>query len=263
MGVVSTSVGAIGAVVAGEDRTASGALPILFLHGVGSDKSVWAPQLASFGDRRLAVAADYPGYGESDPIADATREDFAAAMTALLDALDIERAHVCGLSLGGIIAMRIALDAPERIAGLVLADTFAVHPEGRAIHDGSVAASREMGMRALAEARVDRLLGSEPPEGLRAAVVETMARIDPAAYALGARAVWLADLSDAVGAIRHPTLVLCGEEDAVTPPFLSDALAAAIAGARRADIAGAGHLANAERAAAFDGEVSRFLDEIE
>ena len=81
------------------------ATPIVFLHGVGSDKSVWRPQLDHFGRARRAVAFDYPGYGESEFAAGATRDDYAAAILAAMEALDIERAHICGLSLGGVIAI--------------------------------------------------------------------------------------------------------------------------------------------------------------
>lgn len=250
MGGIVTSRGTIG-VSAIRPKHAE-ELPILFLHGVGSDKSVWQPQLDAFGHFQHAIAADYPGYGESDFQPEATREDFAASMLALLDALKIQRAHICGLSLGGVIAIAMAAIAPSRIASLVLADSFAVHPQGAAIHDRSIAGAEAMGMGGLAEARVDALLGKTPPPGLREEVISTMAQIKLPAYRLGARAVWLADQRERAAAIAAPTLVLCGEEDAITPPSLSEELAGLIPHARLAFIAGAGHLANAERAAAFN-----------
>ena len=76
----------------------------------------------------------------------ATRDDFARAALAVLDALGIDRAHICGLSLGGVVAIAMHRLAPERCASLILADTFAVHPDGQAIHDRSVAASQAMTM---------------------------------------------------------------------------------------------------------------------
>src|SRR5687768_10804775 len=80
--------------------------PVIFLHGVGSDKSVWRPQLDHFGAERRAIAFDYPGYGESDPAPEGTtRDDFAAAILAAMRALGIRRAHICGLSLGGVVAI--------------------------------------------------------------------------------------------------------------------------------------------------------------
>src|SRR5687767_8355771 len=120
----------------GEART------IVFLHGVGSDKSVWAPQLAHFGAQRRAIGVDYPGYGESDPAEPGTtRDDYATAVLAAMDALGVRQAHICGLSLGGVIAIAIHHAAPERCVSLILADTFAVHPNGQAIYDRSIAAS--------------------------------------------------------------------------------------------------------------------------
>src|SRR5829696_7303860 len=217
MGVISTSRGQLGLLEAGAGGSA---LPIIFLHGVGSDKRVWSPQLEHFGRSRRAVAIDYPGYGESELQPEATREDLAAAILAGMDALGMSRAHICGLSLGGVIAVAMHAQAPERCASLILADTFAIHPDGEAIWQRSVEASTTIGMRALAEQRVDVLIGSAASSKLRSEVVETMAGIDPVAYRIGAEAVWLADLRVAAAAIRVPTLVLCGDEDRITPPTL-------------------------------------------
>ena len=196
-------------------------------------------------------------------MAGASREDFAAAILAAMDALGMTRAHICGLSLGGVVAIAMHALAPARCASLILADTFAIHPDGQGIYDRSVEASRTIGMRALAEARVDMLLGSAAGPGLRAEVVETMAAIDPGSYRIGAEAVWLADQRDHAAEISVPTLVLCGTEDRITPPALSEELAALIPGARMQLVEAAGHLANAEQPAAFNAAIDRFLAETE
>lgn len=256
---IATSKGAIGVV----ERGSGDATPIIFLHGVGSDKSVWAPQLAHFGEVRRAVAFDYPGYGESEPWPDATRDDFAAAILAAMDALSIASAHVCGLSLGGVIAIAIGAAAQSRCASLILADSFAIHPDGQAIFDRSEAASRTIGMRALAEARAGALLGKAATPTMHAEIIDTMSRIDPGGYLIGARAVWLADQVDRAKAIRVPTLVLVGDEDGITPPALSQQLTDLIPGARMELIAGAGHLANLEQEPAFNSVIDRFLSEID
>lgn len=260
MGVIRTSRGELGLLEAGAGGSA---VPIIFLHGVGSDKSVWKPQLEHFGQVRRAVAFDYPGYGESELRPDATRDDFAAAVLAGMDALGMPHAHICGLSLGGVIAIAMHAQAAERCASLILADTFAVHPDGAGIYQRSVEASTTIGMRALAEQRVDMLMGRAASSDLRSEVVETMAAIDPVAYRIGAEAVWLADQRDAAAAINVPALVLCGEEDRVTPPALSQALAELVPGAELEIIAGAGHLSNAEQPMAFNLTVDRFLADLE
>ena len=237
------------------------ATPIIFLHGVGSDKSVWRPQLFHFGKSRRAVAFDYPGYGESDFVDGATRSDFAAAILAAMDALGIEQAHVCGLSLGGVIAIAMHAAAPGRCASLIIADSFAVHPEGQGIYDRSVAASQAMTMRELAEARTGVLLGSAATSGLRTEVIDTMAAIDSAAYRLGAAAVWLADQREIAASIDVPTLILVGDEDAITPPSLSEELKQLIAGSQLQIIAAAGHLANAEQPNLFNAAIESFFSQ--
>jgi 3-oxoadipate enol-lactonase len=257
MGTVVTNRGRIGVV----EQGSGGRTPIIFLHGVGSDKSVWRPQLEHFGAARRAIAFDYPGYDESDLIEAATRDDFAAAILAAMDALQIERAHVCGLSLGGVVAIAMAAIAPDRCASLVIADSFAAHPEGRAIYHRSIAASHS-GMRQLAEARVGALLASEN-EAMRSEVIETMARIDPAAYRIGAEAVWLAVQIDRAVAVRAPTLIICGDLDPVTPPALSDELVKLIPGSRLEIIPGASHLANLDKPAEFNRAIDDFLSEVE
>jgi len=231
------------------------ATPIVFLHGVGSDKSVWRPQLAFFRQSRRSVAFDYPGYGDSDPAPEGTtRDDYASAIISAMHELGIGRAHVCGLSLGGVIAIAMSDADPGRCASLTLADTFAVHPDGEAIYARGVAASDDL--RAMAEARVDILLAQSADPAIRSEVIETMARIEPAGYRVGAEAVWLADQRERAHEIRVPTLVLCGTEDKITPPSLSRELTQLIPGARYEPVEGAGHISNLEKPDAFNARVT-------
>jgi 3-oxoadipate enol-lactonase len=233
------------------------ATPIVFLHGVGSDKSVWRPQLEHFGRERRAIALDYPGYGDSDPApSGTTRDDYASAIISAMHELGVDRAHVCGLSLGGVVAIAMHHAGAGRCASLILADTFAVHPDGQAIYDRSMAVTD---LRAMAEARVDVLLAQPADPAVRSEVVDTMARIPVPAYRIGAEAVWLADQADRAQAIDVPTLVVCGTEDKVTPPILSQALAKLIPGARYEEIEGAGHISNFEKPAAFNTLVGDFI----
>lgn len=245
----------------GYEETGGGErMPIVFLHGVGSDKSVWRPQLQHFGEERRAIAFDYPGYGDSDPAPEGTtRDDYAAAILSAMQALGVGKAHICGLSLGGVIAIAVNAMAPEACASLILADTFADHPDGQAIYERSIAAADTGSLRPAAEARVDVLLAQPADPAIRAEVVETMAAIDPAAYRIGSEAVWLAQQRERASAIRVPTLVLCGTVDKVTPPALSTALARLIPGSQYEPIEGAGHLGNLERAEAFNTLVGAFI----
>jgi 3-oxoadipate enol-lactonase len=271
MSSIATARGRIGYLAAGapgsgpsprpSDPAAGDATPILFLHGVGSDKSVWRDQIDHFGKARRAIAFDYPGYGESEFMAGASRDDYASAIFAAMDEMGIAEAHVCGLSLGGVVAIAMHAAAPARCRSLTIADSFAVHPEGRAIHDRSVAASQAMSMRELAEARTGVLLGKAATPELRTEVIDTMAAIEPEAYRLGAAAVWLADQRDRAAAIDVPTLILVGEEDGITPPALSEQLCQLVRGSRLERIAKAGHLANAEQPQAFNLAIESFLSQ--
>lgn len=245
-----------------EESGAGSATPIVFLHGVGSDKSVWRPQLDHFGRTRRAVAFDYPGYGDSDPAPEGTtRDDYASAIISAMHELGIDRAHVCGLSLGGVVAIAMHHADAKRCASLILADTFAVHPEGRAIFERSLAASNDL--RAMAEARVDVLLAQPADPAVRSEVVETMAKISPAAYRIGAEAVWLADQRDRAERIDVPALILVGDQDRITPPELSNELVDLIPDARMQVIRGAGHISNLEKPEAFNRVVAEFLREID
>jgi 3-oxoadipate enol-lactonase len=256
MGAIETSRGKVGfSEQGGGERT-----PIIFLHGVGSDKSVWRPQLDHFGKTRRAIAFDYPGYGESEFVEGATRDHFAASVIAAMDALEVLEAHFCGLSLGGVVAIALHAAVPDRCASLIIADSFAAHPEGYAIYDRSIAASHDI--RALAEARVGALLASEEAD-LRSDVIETMARIDPAAYRIGAEAVWLAEQRDRAATIRVPALIIVGDEDAITPPALSEQLHALIPGSRLDVIADASHLANLDKPAEFNRAIDDFLSAVD
>ncbi len=236
-------------------------LPLVLLHGVGSDKSVWRPQLDHFDAERRTVAVDFPGYGESDFLGSPTLEDFAGAILGAMDALGIDRAHICGLSLGGVVAIELHHSTPARCASLILAHSFAVHPDGRAIYDQLIAASADMAAMALA--RVPLLVAAGTDRALCDHLAQTMAAIDPAAFALAARAVWLADQRHRLSSIAVPVLVIVGAEDRVTPPALSHALAAGIAHSCLVEIAGAGHLSNIEQPGVFNRAVDQFLSGIE
>jgi 3-oxoadipate enol-lactonase len=238
------------------------ATPIVFLHGVGSDRSVWHPQLEHFGRTRRAIAFDYPGYGDSDPApSGTTRDDYASAIISAMHELGVDRAHICGLSLGGVVAIAMHNADPERCASLILADTFAVHPDGPAIYQRSLDGSHDL--PAMAEARTDVLLAQLTDPEVRREVVETMSRIDPAAFRIGAEAVWLADQRDRVEEIRVPTLILVGDQDLVTPVDLSNELVDLIPDARMQVIGGAGHLTNLEKPNEFNRLTEEFIAEIE
>ena len=157
--------------------------------------------------------------------------------------------------------MRSIISPAQRCRSLILADTFAVHPEGEAIYERSMSGSSDMA--ALANARVDHLIAAPADPKVRTEVVKTMSNIDPRAYRIAAQAVWLADQRERARAVGCPTLVMVGERDVVTPPELSRELLELIASGRMDVILDAGHLANLEQPGRIHRLVEDFLREVE
>lgn len=235
-------------------------LPLVFLHGVGSDKSVWDFQVKELSNERRVVAFDYPGYGESDlPENNLSREEIARYIFGALNAFSIEKAHVCGLSMGGVIALEMFAQNSNRIASLILANTFAKHPAGAEMAARSIDFVENNSMREFAAQRVDFLLAPETPVSIRAEVVETMARIYKKSYGWASRAVWTADYIDLLPKINVPTLVIGGDLDQPTPPALSRELAYNIGGAKMVIIQNAAHLSNLDQPRIFNELVENFI----
>lgn len=233
---------------------------VVFLHGVGSDRSVWAAQVAYFAKSWRAIALDYPGYGESDLAGrDLQRHDIASYVFMALDALGVASCHVVGLSMGGVIALEMHRQQPQRLRSLTLADSFAQHPDADGIIERSLNAIATMSMREFAEKRVQALLTPSAPPERRQEVIDPMGRIDPATYAWATRAVWTPDYRADLPTITMPTLILVGADDQPTPVALSEALHAGIPHAQMVIISNAGHISNLDNPTAFDAAVEAFL----
>ena len=240
--------------------------PLVLLHGIGSSAESWRDQLAGLADIRHVLAWDAPGYGASTPLPSArpTVADYADRLALLLDALGLERIALAGHSLGALIAGAFAARRPGRVERLVLADAAIGHgvdpaaplpPRVRLRLDDLAA----HGPEEFARRRAPRLLSAAATPAQLERVHETMARIDPAGYRQAVAMLAQGNLRADAGAITAPTLVLCGSEDAVTPPEGNRALAAAIAHARYVELADAGHASYIERPGAFNAAVRKFL----
>lgn len=244
-------------------------IPVLWIHGFPLGRWLWDPQLEALAGIARSIAVDLRGFGGSGtPEGPYTMETYAADLRGLLDALGIERAVLAGLSMGGYVAFAFYAAYPERVRGLILADTRhqADTPEARANRYALIERIRAEGTPAAVEAFLPRLFGAttqrERPE-----LVEALRRkmlTNPAAGLIGALQAMAErpDRTDLLPHIRVPTLVIAGEEDAVTPPDLARAMAEAIPGARLVVIPRAGHLANVEAPEAFNEAVRSFLQEL-
>jgi pimeloyl-ACP methyl ester carboxylesterase len=236
--------------------------PIVLLHSLGTDGGIWSAQLAALAPEHRVLAPDSRGHGGSSWDGPLDLAGWVGDLDRVLDAAEVERATLIGLSMGGVQALAYTLERPQRVAALVLADTFAeLDPEVAATKVDQLAGAAEAdGMAALADRyAAETLTGSPPPERVRA-VREPIAAMSAEAYVASARACFGARLGARLGEIAAPTLVLWGARDARTPRPLAERLARDIAGAALIEIPDAGHLAGLENPEAFTSAVARFAE---
>jgi 3-oxoadipate enol-lactonase len=243
------------------DAEGSGPL-IVFLHGVGSTRQTWRAQVKEFSATHTAVAIDARGYGGSSTTPDTvSMARFAADTAAVIQAVGRGHAHVCGLSMGGIVALHLWRDHPEVVLSLVLADTWAWHPVAAAGQDARLAAIDASDMASLARMRMPAVYGPGAAPLLVQQGVERFASLDKSVYRSASAELWGVDMRRVAGSVAVPTLVLVGEHDSIAPPHLSRELAGLIRGAQLVVIPDAGHLPNEENPARFNQAVRSFLAE--
>lgn len=233
-------------------------------HSLACDASMWDAQAERLRRRFTVLRYDLRGHGRSEcRTAPAALEDLGADLLRILDAFGVDAAALVGLSLGGLVAQHLAATAPERVSRLVLAGTTAVYPESlRSLWSGRIGTARRDGLEPLVEPTLERWF----TRGFREREPATVARIAASIRATsregyaGCCAVLAAvDMRPMLGAIRCPTLVIVGEQDAGTPPAMAEALAAGIAGARLHVVPDAAHLCCVERPDAFADALDAFL----
>lgn len=253
----------------GHDDTGTG-IPLLLLHAFPLSRRMWKPQLTALAGRARCIALDHRGFGESDGQPPHSIDRYADDAIALLDALGVKQpVVVCGLSLGGYIAFALWRRHPERLRALILADTRAAADtaEGRARRQALIDTVRTRGSGAIAEQQARALLSPRTiercPEKL--GDVQALIAAQSADAIVGASEAMLArpDSTPTLSTISVPTLIIVGEDDAVTPPADADIMHRAIRGSRLERIAGAGHLSSLERPSAFNEVVAGFLASLE
>lgn len=237
---------------------------ILFSNSLGADLRMWEPQAQSLAARFRVIRYDTRGHGRSDaPPGPYTLDQLSGDALALLDALDIARAHVCGLSLGGMVALSLAASHPDRVRRAVFANT-AARIGSAASWTERIAAVQAGGMDGIHDAILARFLlesvRQSRPQTARA-VSEMLLSTPPAGYISACAALRDADLRGAVGQITAPALIIVGERDQSTPPAQARALHEAIAGSQLVILDNASHLSNLEQPEAFTAHLLAFLDQ--
>ncbi|HEU5169372.1 MAG TPA: alpha/beta fold hydrolase, partial [Gemmatimonadales bacterium] len=239
---------------------------ILFVHGYPLDRSVWEPQVAAL-DGWLRIAPDLRGMGQSDaPDLGYAMATYAEDLVALLDALGVERAVLCGLSMGGYVAFELLRRWRDRVRGLILVDTRAEADgaEGRRAREAAAQQARDHGAGAIADSMLPTMFAPGAGERRPALVarVRAIMAATPVAGIVGALAA-MRDRVDSTPLLPTlaglPTLVVVGAEDQLTPPACARAMAHRIPGARLVVVPEAGHLAPIEAAEATTRAIREFL----
>ena len=242
-------------------------IPCVLLHGFPLDHSMWREQEPLAEHLRLVVP-DLRGFGGSTGAVMESVESLADDVPALLDALHVAGpAVICGLSMGGYVAQHVAVRHPDRVAALVLVDTKleADTPEARAARADLAVKVGRLGQGIVADAMVPRLLAPAAAAApgraaiedvLRSAILaQPIAGIQAALAALAARP----DMTEPMAHVLAPTLLVCGAEDAITPPDCLERAAEVMPCARLLIVPGAGHMTPLEAPEVFNRALLEFL----
>ena len=242
--------------------------PIVLIHGYPFNRTLWNEQVAALSTTYRVVVPDLRGFGESDSSpGPATMNRMARDVAQLMDHLEIPRAVVGGLSMGGYVALAFYKQFPSRVRALVLADTRAQADTEEAKQTRAQQAEKALseGMAGIADAMLPKLLTPETvskrPEIVKR-VRDMMLKTKPegAASALLGMAE-RDDQTELLSRITTKTLILVGAEDALTPVADSEKMHNAIAGSRLVVLENAGHVSNLERTGEFNEALMDFLRE--
>jgi len=246
------------------------ALPIVLLHGMTLDHRMWNPQIEVLKENYRVITYDIRGHGKTD-IADGqyTYRMFADDLIALLDYLQVEKAVLCGLSMGGAIALRAFELYPERIRALILCDTRseADSNETKYWRENSIKSIKQSGLEQFTDEFIETLFSAETMKNQPETVKFTRNTI-LSSSPLGICGVLLAqaartDMSHSIQEINVPTLILIGENDDFTPISSSETMNERIPDSELVIIPRAGHLSNLENIEEFNKYLFEFLEKLD
>ena len=240
--------------------------PVVFLHGVTDSWRSFEPVLPHLPDSVRAFAVTQRGHGDSDrPMAGYRARDFAADVGAFLDAVGVETAVVVGQSMGGTNAIRFALDRPARTRGLVLVASFASFRRSAAAVEFNDTAVRNLtdpiDVHLAREFQLGTLARPIPRSFFDAVVAETM-KVPARVWRASFDAMLDDECTDELSAVRVPTLVLSGGQDAFSDSANQRALVAAIPGTHRIEYEAAGHALHWEAPADFAADLLAFVESL-
>jgi 3-oxoadipate enol-lactonase len=244
--------------------------PLVFLHAFPLSSAMWAAQIDEFSSQYRVYAPDLRGIGKTSSFdAKPSVQTMASDLSSWLEEQGIyEPVILCGLSMGGYVALEFARTYPEKMRALVLADTRADadSAEARKTRNEMIAFATENTGSAVAQKMLPKLLGKTTQSSFPrlAGKVKDLA-LPNSGKNLARLVAAMRDRRDSTSALAEivcPTLVIGGQEDVVSPPEVMAGIANNMRDVRHVVLEGAGHLANLERPEAFNGELERFLKEI-
>ena len=247
-----------------------GSVPIIFLHGFPFDKTMWQPQLDCFKTSHRLISFDLRGFGKSnDEQSSLSINGFVDDLIQFMDVLNIDTAILCGLSMGGYIALQAMKRFPKRFKALILCDTqcIADTQEGREKRYKAMAAFEVDGVKNFNEGFVKNIFHKDSiahkqklVEQVRKVVFSNSKQIlTQGMLALAERSETCATLKE----ISVPTLIICGREDIVTPLAQSESMQTSITGSILRVIDDAGHVSNLEQPEVFNKYLQDFLTTLE
>jgi 3-oxoadipate enol-lactonase len=241
-----------------------GAPVVVLSHSLSSNLLMWNPQMDALNPYFQVLRYDTRGHGSTDaPSGPYTLELLAEDVIGLLDALDMDRVHFVGLSMGGMIGQCLGLNHPPRLKSLVLCDTASIVPaEAQPVWQERLDKVRRKGIEALCEETMERwfspaFLRQNPP---MVRLIREQILTTPATGYIGcAEAIRRLNFLDRISAIKIPTLILVGEDDPGTPVSASKAMHERIAGSTLVVLPSARHLSSVEQTEAFNAALLKFL----
>ncbi|QKG18744.1 alpha/beta fold hydrolase [Actinomadura verrucosospora] len=238
----------------------SGLPPVLLLHSLGLDHTMWRSCLPFLAADRRVIAADLPDHGGSP-----SAEDGGAELIRLLDDAGAADAHVVGVSLGGNEALALAARAPDRVRSVTAAGSFASldEPERAAKLVATARRASTLGMSRFADAYVTETLAPRARRSDGPRLREVLAGTPLEAYTAAARRCFATDLRPLLPRIGCPVLLLVGRHDTRTPRSCAERIAAGLANPQIEEIPAAGHLANLDAPQIFAVSVRTFWSALE
>ena len=241
-------------------------LAIIFIHGFPLDKSMWYEQRRALRDKYRVITYDIRGFGSSGIGKDEFSIDlFATDLMHFMDALKLDKVVLCGLSMGGYIALNAMRIFSDRIVGLILCDTqcAADTPDAKRNRIKTIEMVQHNGLELYADKALSSLFYSESMDKKSKQIIATRAVIESSSpFVICNTLLALADredMCDTLPNIDIPTLILVGEEDTITPPERAELMHSKISGSTLYKIGQAGHLSNIDNPEVFNRHVNGFL----